>query len=143
MNQYEDPYGPVGSEEHDNPYRSSEAEHLGVSAKESETNQWAMMLHLSQYAGYVVPLAGFLAPVLIWLLKKDDLPGLDAHGRNVVNWMISSFLYAIIFGILCVVLIGIPLAIILGILLVIFPIIGAIKASDGVAWKYPGTISIL
>ncbi len=130
-------------QQHENPYASSHAEPLDDRSTDKETNQWAMMLHLSQFAGYVVPFAGFIAPILIWQLKKDDLPGLDVHGRNVTNWMISSFIYAIIAGILCVVLIGIPLLIVLGILLVVFPIIGAIKANDGVAWKYPMTISLL
>ena len=37
------------------------------------------------------------------------------------------------------ILIGIPLLILLGVLCVVFPIIGAIKANDGIAWPYPGS----
>jgi uncharacterized Tic20 family protein len=101
---------------------------------------WPILLHLSLFAGYVVPLAGFIAPLVIWLSMKDESPEIDAHGRVVVNWIITSVIWWAIAIALCMVLIGIPLVIILGAISVIFPIIGAIKASNGVVWKYPTSI---
>jgi uncharacterized Tic20 family protein len=35
----------------------------------------------SLLAGFLIPLARLVVPILIWQLKKDDLPRLDAHGR--------------------------------------------------------------
>jgi uncharacterized Tic20 family protein len=105
--------------------------------------QWAVLLHLSQFAGYIVPLAGFAAPVIIWQLKKDELPGIDEHGRIVVNWIISEIIYGLVAGLLVILLIGIPLLVVLGVLGVIFPIIGAIKAGEGVAWKYPMSLTLV
>ena len=102
-----------------------------------ETNTWATILHLSVFAGYVVPAAGLIAPILIWQLKKNELPGLDAHGRVVANFMVSMLIYGLVAGVLCFVIIGIPLLIALGIVGIVFPIIGAIKASDGQVWQYP------
>lgn len=110
---------------------------------ERRTRLWAMCLHLSVFAGYAAPFAGFIAPILIWQLMKEDLPGLDAHGRIVVNWIISSIIYTVVSAILCLVLIGIPMLIAVGIMAVVFPIVGAIKANEGVAWRYPLTISFL
>jgi uncharacterized Tic20 family protein len=102
-----------------------------------------MFLHLSLLAGFVVPLAGLIAPIVIWQMKKEELPEIDIHGKIVVNWIISEIIY----GALCVPLvflaIGIPLLIVLGILGVVFPIIGAIKANGGDVWKYPLSISFL
>lgn len=106
-------------------------------AVEEETRRWALILHLSQLAGYLLPLAGIIAPILIWQLKKTDLPGLDAHGKAVCNWIISALLYGIISVVLMIVLIGIPLLIVLGVLGIVFPIIGGIKANAGEVWKYP------
>lgn len=106
----------------------------------TESKQWAMALHLSQFAGYVIPLAGFAAPIIIWRIKRDEMPELDEHGRNVCNWMISEIIYAVVSLLLVFVLIGIPMLWVLGALAVIFPIIGAIKASDGNTWAYPGAI---
>jgi hypothetical protein len=30
-----------------------------------------------------------IAPIIIWQLKKNEFPELDAHGKVVVNWIIS------------------------------------------------------
>ncbi len=114
-----------------------------AASKETQTRQWAMFLHLSQLAGFLVPLAGFIVPIVIWQLKKQELPGIDAHGKVVVNWIISGLIYAIACCVLIIVLIGIPLLLALGIIAIIFPIVGAIKANEGVVWKYPLTITFL
>ncbi|MEX1228871.1 MAG: DUF4870 domain-containing protein [Planctomycetaceae bacterium] len=113
----------------------------GPAALEQRTRQWALFLHLSQFAGYLVPLAGLIVPIVIWQLKKAELPGLDAHGKVVVNWIISALLYAIVCVILIFVFIGIPLLIVLGILAIIFPIVGAIKGNNGEVWRYPLSIT--
>ena len=112
---------------------------------DSKENQWAMALHLSQLAHFVVivPFAGFIAPILIWQLKKGEFPGLDVHGKIVVNWLISALIYGAVSALLLIVLIGIPLLVVLGILGIVFPIIGGIKANNGETWKYPLSISFL
>jgi uncharacterized protein len=110
---------------------------------ERQTRLWAMILHLSLLAGYVVPLGGLVVPIVIWQLKKNELPGIDAHGKVVANWIISLLIYGIVSGILWVVLIGIPLLITLAILHVVFPIIGGVKANNGEVWRYPLSISFL
>jgi uncharacterized Tic20 family protein len=107
---------------------------------EKQTRQWAMFLHLSQLASFVVPLAGLVVPILIWQIKKAELPGIDVHGKIVVNWIISAVLYGFVSCILVFVLVGIPLLVILVILAIVFPIIGGVKANDGEAWKYPLSI---
>ena len=100
-----------------------------------------MALHLSQFAGYVVPFAGFIAPIVIWQVKKHEMPELDLHGRIVANWMVSFMILLGLSYLLVFVLIGIPLLIALGVIAVAFPIIGAVKASQGEAWRYPGSMS--
>ena len=107
---------------------------------EKKTRETALFLHLSQFAGYLIPLAGLVVPIIIWQVKKNELPVIDAHGKNVANWMISEIIYGVIFAILSFVLIGIPLLMILGVLAIVFPIIGAIKGNNGEVWKYPGAI---
>lgn len=61
--------------------------------RDREVRQWAMFLHFSLLAGYVVPLAGLVAPIIIWQVKKADLPELDAHAKIVLNWLISLDLW--------------------------------------------------
>ena len=111
--------------------------------RELQSRQWAMFLHFSLLAGIVVPLAGLVAPIIIWQLKKAEYPELDAHGKIAVNWILSLIVYAVVSVLLILVLVGIPLLIALGVLTVVFPIIGGIKANNGEIWKYPLSIQFL
>ncbi len=111
-------------------------------AGDKDTNTWALIMHLSLLAGFLVPFAGLIAPLAIYLIKKNDLPGLVPHGHVVFNWIISVIIYAVVGAILTIVLIGVQILIALAIISIIFPIIGAIKASDGTVWRYPLSIEI-
>jgi uncharacterized Tic20 family protein len=113
----------------------------GASAQQSR--QWAMFLHFSLLAGFAVPLAGLVAPIIIWQVKKAEYPELDVHGKIAVNWILSMVVYAIASALLILVLVGIPLLIALGVLTVVFPIVGGIKANNGEVWSYPLSIQFL
>lgn len=82
-------------------------------------------------------------PVLIWQLKKGEMPELDAHGKMVVNFIISMIIYSLISFVLTFVLIGIVGYIAVFFMGIVFPIIGGIKANSGELWKYPLVISII
>lgn len=102
--------------------------------------QWAMVLHFSVFAVFLIPLAGLVVPIVIWQTKKTDIPEIDAHGKVVVNWIISSIIYLIVCLALSFILIGIPLLIALGVVMIAFPIIGGIRADNGELWVYPLSI---
>lgn len=101
---------------------------------------YAMLLHLSQFLGYIIPFAGFIVPLVMWLVKRDESAYIDAHGKVVFNWMISAFIWGFISFILAFVMIGIFMLIALGICHIVFAIIGAIRANDGIIQNYPLTI---
>ena len=109
--------------------------------QQHQTNQWAVILHLSLLAGFIVPMAGLIAPIAIYLIKRNELPGLVPHANVIFNWLISAIIYAVIFVLLSFILIGIPLLLALAVVAVIFPIIGAVKASNGEVWRYPLSFS--
>ncbi len=108
-----------------------------------EQKQMGMFLHLSQLLNFVLPPAGIVVPIILWQIKKDEMPALDAHGKMVVNWLISSLIYFVVSLVLTIVLIGILGLVALGIMSVVFPIIGGIKANNGEFWEYPLTIKFL
>ena len=56
---------------------------LSPEAREMQTRQWAMFIHLSVLAGHLVPVAGLVLPIVLWQIKKNELPGVDVHGRIV------------------------------------------------------------
>lgn len=121
-----------------------------------------MVLHFSLLASIIVPYAGLIAPVIIWQLKKDELPELNPHGKIVVNWIISVLIYGVVCFALVLIIVGLLLGggfvgqplfqsfgilwiliSIFGILNIIFPIIGGIKANNGDVWRYPLSLPIL
>jgi uncharacterized Tic20 family protein len=112
----------------------------GNADSDSQTRTWAMAIHLSQFAGHVAPLAGLVVPIVLWQVKKNELPGVDAHGRNVANWILSELIYVAVSVLLCFAFIGVPLLLALGIVSIVFPILGGIKASNGEVWRYPLSI---
>ena len=122
------------------PYAGEPAQTADI---EQQTRQWGMLLHLSLLAGFLLPIAGLIVPVVIWVLKKDELPGVDVHGKNALNWIISAIIYGVASGILIIVAIGVPLLLILAVLSIVFPIIASLKAKNGEYWKYPMSISFL
>ena len=120
--------------------RTSEASNPAQPTRDRETNQWAMFIHFSILAGWIVPIGGLIVPIILWQLKKDELPGTVAHAHVVLNWIVTSLVYALICFILTIVVIGIFGFIALGLATVIFAIVGGIKANNGELWEYPGTI---
>ena len=110
---------------------------------DQQTKQWAMFVHFSVLAGFVVPFAGLIVPIILWQIKKDELPEIDVHGKIVVNWLISAIIYGAVGMLLTFILIGIPLLFALAALCIVFPVIGGIKANNGEVWKYPLTIQFL
>ncbi|MGG3470105.1 DUF4870 domain-containing protein [Neobacillus pocheonensis] len=78
-----------------------------------------------------------LAPLIIWLIKKDDSSFIDYHGKEYFNFAISYAVYSVISGILVIVVIGIFLLWALGIAAFIFTIIAAVKAYEGNQYQFP------
>lgn len=114
-----------------------------MSLQTSEQKQMGLFLHLSQLLNFILPPAGLVVPIVLWQVKKDAMPALDAHGKMVANWLISSAIYWAVSFVLMFVLIGFVGFIVLAVMGIVFPIIGAVKANNGEFWEYPLTIKFL
>ena len=105
---------------------------------------WAMLCHFSALLIFVgIPFSNILAPLIIWLIKKEEMPFVEDQGKEVLNFQISMTIYLLISGILCFILIGIPFVIGLGIFNVIITIIAGIKANDGISYRYPINLKLI
>ena len=105
---------------------------------------WAMLCHFSSFTGFIFPLGGnILAPLIIWLIKKEELPFVDDQGKGVLNFQISMTIYFIISGLLCIILVGIPIIIGLMIFNFIITIIAAISTNDGQFYQYPINLRLI
>jgi len=105
-----------------------------------DTNTWSVVIHLSQFCTYLLPLAGIVVPLVLWQIKKNESAIIDRHGKIVMNWLLTEFILLIIAGILCFVLVGFALIFLISIAGIVFPIIGAVKAGNGEIWPYPCSI---
>lgn len=103
-----------------------------------------MFAHLSSFLGWIgIPFANLIAPLVIWQIKKDDMPFASSQAKECLNFQISMTIYAIISLVLCLVLIGYAMIAALYVIDVVFTIIAAVKANDGIAYRYPMTIRFI
>ncbi|NND94594.1 MAG: DUF4870 domain-containing protein [Flavobacteriales bacterium] len=122
----------------DNPQNEVEIRPWGLDLK-----TFNMLMHLSQLAGAIVPFAGFAMPIIMWATQKDKDSSIDTHGKNIINFMISYIIYAIVCVILVFIVVGIFGLIAIGIASLIFIIIGAVRASENRFYEYPLSIRFL
>lgn len=103
-----------------------------------------VITHLSQLLDLITGFGGFIVPLILWLTQRDKVLAMDGHGKSIMNFQISMFIYAVI----CVPLIllfglGILGLLVIGILCLVFPIINAIKANNGEPPYYPLSLMII
>ncbi len=107
-------------------------------------NQLLVLTHLSQLLDLFTLVGGFLVPLVIWLTNKDKIYQMDEHGRAIINFRISMLLYILV----CIPLVlffglGLLGFVVIGVLYFIFPILNAIKASNGEDPNYPFSLTII
>ena len=144
-----------------------------MSTPSTRASFWAMMCHLSTLLGFFLPGVSLVAPLIIWGTKGDQDLLIKENGRNVINFVLSFWLYSLglvfIIGFFAIILF-IPVTVItnlvnsnsfppalflgvgvffLGYILVyaifhlVLPIYGGIKALNGDVYRYPLTIPFL
>jgi uncharacterized Tic20 family protein len=82
---------------------------------ETERN-WAMLCHLSAFAGFFFPFGGIIGPLICWLSRKDESPWVNENGKTSMNFQLSILLYMVLALPLCFILLGIPIVMFLGVL---------------------------
>ncbi len=103
-----------------------------------------MLCHLSALSLYIgIPFGNILGPLIIWLIKKDEMPYVDEQGKESLNFQLSLMIYALIASLLIFVFIGVVILAILGIMQVVLVIVAAIKVNNNEVYRYPLTIRFL
>lgn len=108
-----------------------------------DVNQYCMFMHLAQFTGIMIPYAGLVLPIVMWVTNKEHDERIDDHGKNILNWIISSTIYMIASIILMFVIIGFFTLFAVLICYLIFAIMGAVKANEGSSYKYPLSIQFI
>ena len=109
----------------------------------NDERMFGMLCHLLALSGLVIPFGTIIGPLVIWLIKKNESSFVDRQGRESLNFQISVLIYLVVSGILVLVGIGILLLIAVGIFWLVLTIVAAVKANEGVEYRYPLTIRFL
>ncbi|TQO37319.1 hypothetical protein GQ41_1921 [Arenibacter algicola] len=110
----------------------------------AENRQLLVWTHLSQLLDIVTGFGGFIVPLVLWLTQRDTIMNMDENGKSIINFQISMFLYILI-CIPMILLLGIGILgiIAIAVLCFVFPIINAIKVSNGEKPHYPLSIKFV
>ena len=108
----------------------------------TEERTWGAAAHWSALVAMVVALA-FLGPLLVLLLKGNDSPWIRRQAVESLNFQISILVYAVVSGVLVIVLVGLLLLPIVGLMWLVLTILGSVRAADGRDYRYPLTLRMV
>ena len=117
-----------------------------INAVEQKDRTWETACHLSALVLIIglIPAANVLAPLIIWIIRKNQSPGTDRHGRAVLNFQLAMTLYfSIPFLLSKISVLAVPVGICLRVwayLNILFILRGGYKAAKGDLFKYPFSI---
>lgn len=109
----------------------------------ADEKTWGMFAHLAALAGFIIPFGNIIGPLVVWLIKKDEMPFVDDQGKEALNFQITVLIAVLICIVLMLVLIGFLLLPIVGIAALVMIIIAAIKANEGTAYRYPFALRLI
>jgi len=109
-----------------------------------QDNQLLVLTHLSQLLTFITGFGGLIVPLVIWITQKESIFEMDEQGKRILNFQISIILYSL----LCIPLIlafglGVLGLIALCLISFIYPIVNAVKASNGEMPQYPLSINFI
>jgi hypothetical protein len=128
-------------------------------AQANPSRTWEVLCHVAALSAFIgVPFGNIAGPLIVWAMKRAEIPAVEHHGKEALNFQITASLAMIVltamgfFFALCAaipvvgLLFWIPVALIaltgtvvlLGNL--VLTIVATLKASEGVPYRYPFTI---
>jgi uncharacterized Tic20 family protein len=99
--------------------------------------------HFLSFAGFMFPVGNIIGPIILWAIKKDEIPSVNEHGKEAVHFQISMTIYTIIAALSTLILIGFVLLPAIVVLDIVLVIIAGVKAANGEFYRYPLTIRFI
>jgi uncharacterized Tic20 family protein len=105
----------------------------------SDEKTWALIAH---FGGIVV---GFIAPLVAFLAKGNESATVRAHSVEALNFQITWGVATIIASILAVCSFGFLffLPLVTWAIIIVFSIIGGLRANEGQLYHYPMSIRVV
>ncbi|MGW7926692.1 DUF4870 domain-containing protein [Staphylococcus xylosus] len=106
----------------------------GNQEPDADARLMATLIYVLSFFTYLI------APLIIWLIKRDESPFVDRAGKNYLNFLLSYLIWITVASIAIVIIIGIIILPILILLNFIFTIVAAVKAYNGEDYLPPLSI---
>ena len=104
---------------------------------------WGMLAHLTAFSGFLIPFGNIIAPLIVWLVKRDQSQFVADQGKESLNFNITVLLAGVVCWALVYVLIGILLGVALFFYWLAMIIVAGIKASEGIRYRHPFTLRLI
>ena len=105
-----------------------------------EINRGSSISQEDRTLGLVCVLLQFLTvvgPLIVWLIKKDESAYLNALGKETINFQLTILILYAICGVLTFIVVGALLAPLVSLFNLVMIIVAAVKANDGIIYRYP------
>ena len=115
----------------------------------SEERTWALIGHLSAFSAFITGIGCIVGPLIVWLVKRDTMPFAADQAKEALNFNITlaiAFCALVLFSIVTFglgLLIAWPIGAVLCVAWFVLTIIAAIKANEGVRYRYPFTLRLI
>jgi uncharacterized Tic20 family protein len=118
-----------------------------VSPLEKEQNKdarmWGMFAHLSAFTAVLTAgIGAIVGPLIIWQIKKEQYPFVEDQGKESLNFQITMLIYSLVASLTLFLCIGTILLPAVAIVDIVFTIVAAIKANDGIRYRYPKYLNL-
>lgn len=114
-------------------------------AIEPEARTFGMLAHISSLAGWLTGVGFWAGPLIVWVLKKDEHPFVDAHGKESLNFQITMFIVQLVLLLPALLTCGLTaiLNVIVAVVASVLSVVAGLAANNGQPYRYPMTWRVI
>nr|WP_259393477.1 DUF4870 domain-containing protein [Dokdonella fugitiva] len=118
-------------------------------ATSNDDRTWALIGHLSAFSAFITGIGCVIGPLIVWLVKRDTLPFAADQAKEALNFNITALIVAAALWVVTIgtffigALLTVPIGLLLFVAWFVLTIVAAIKANEGVAYRYPFALRLV
>lgn len=118
-------------------------------ATSNDDRTWALIGHLSAFSAFITGIGCVIGPLIVWLVKRDTLPFAADQAKEALNFNITAIIVAAALWVVTIgtffigALLTVPIGLLLFVAWFVLTIVAAIKANEGVAYRYPFALRLV
>ncbi|MGN6519524.1 MAG: DUF4870 domain-containing protein [Dokdonella sp.] len=115
----------------------------------NDDRTWALIGHLSAFSAFITGIGCVIGPLIVWLVKRDTLPFAADQAKEALNFNITALIVAAALWVVTIgtffigALLTVPIGLLLFVAWFVLTIVAAIKANEGVAYRYPFALRLV